>query len=442
MFHIDPMKDPAPVPDSYWAATANPLDQGISDFHGNETADAVVIGAGFTGLSTGLHLAEAGVDVLVIDANEPGWGASGRNNGQVVAALKHEPHEIEAHYGLERGRRLIQAIGQAPDMVFDIIARYSIECDARRCGIITAAHSPDALVNLQKRTDIWQRRGAPLEMLSQDDMRDKAGTSYYFGGSRDPRGGAINPLAFARGMASAVMTAGGRVRKNASVKRIVPTSEGYRLELNGGNITAGKVIIGTNAYTGDFWPDLKRTFIPVRTPQLVSSPLDPAMLARILPGGEIMSDLRRLMLGVRVHGGNRLHLGGGGGTSGTKREGPYHNMMRLCRQVYPFLKDLEWEYRWTGFMAMTPDFYPRLFELAPGMVAALGYSGRGIGTATLLGREIAAWVAGKTALDELVMPLSRYQELPYYPIKEALVETAIKYYDFRDRIVHAVNHRS
>jgi glycine/D-amino acid oxidase-like deaminating enzyme len=437
---VDPMDDPKQIAESYWTFTAPPLPD-IDDFGGSERADVAVIGAGYTGLSTALHLAERGVDVLVVDANEPGWGASGRNHGQVVAALKHEPHEIEAKFGRERGQRLIDAIGAAPDMVFGIIERHRIQCDGRRCGIITAAHSPKALSNLHKRTDTWRSRGVPLEMLSQEEMAQRSGTAYYLGGSRDPRGGAINPLGYARGLAKAVIDKGGRVRKNAYVKRVQKSGAQYSLELSNGTITAEKVVIATNAYTGDFWPGLKKTFIPIRTSQLVSEPLEPSLISRILPGGETMSDLRRLMLGVRVHADNRLHLGGGGGTSGAYRKSQYENMKKLGRQVFPFLGELKWGFRWSGFMCMTPDFYPRLFELGPGIAAALGYSGRGIGTATLLGHELAKWASGETLISDLAMPVSSYKEIPYYPIKEILVEAAIRYYCESDRLVHALNHR-
>ncbi len=442
MLRAVPLNDPETVPDFYWATTAPPATS-IDAFEGGRlAADVVIIGAGFTGLSAGLHLAERGIDVLVIDAKEPGWGASGRNNGQVVAALKHEPHEIEKAFGEERGRQLIDAIGNAPNMVFGLIEKYGIECGARRRGIITAAHSPLALSNLQRRTEAWQARGVGLSMLSREEMEGRSGSSYYLGGCFDPRGGALNPLALSRGLAKAILSAGGRLRKNALVKGITSSGGQHVLELANGSIAAKKVVIATNGYTGDFWPGLKKTFIPVRTPQLVTAPLDPDLVARILPRGEAMSDLRRLVLGVRVHPDNRLHLGGGGGTSGSDREGQYSNMLRLCRQVFPFLKDVKWEFRWTGFMAMTPDYYPRLFELGPGIVAALGYSGRGIGTGTLLGHEIAKWVACEARLLDLALPLSSFRELPYYPIKELLVEAAIKYYDARDRFVHYTSHRN
>lgn len=430
-----PMNDSQEMPPSYWAATAPPI-KPVESFEGDQRADVAVIGAGFTGLSTALHLAERDVDVLVVDANEPGWGASGRNNGQVVAALKHEPHEVEATFGVDRGGRLIEAIGGGPDLVFGIIDRYGIECAAQRKGIITAAHSGKALASLQKRTDVWLARGAPLRMLSEAQVHERIGSTYYHGACLDPRGGAINPLAYARGLAASAIARGARIYRDGLVQGLERCGDRWRLKLANGSVLADKVVIGTNAYTGNFWPGLKKTFVPTRTPQLVSAPLTPDLHQRILPGGEVMSDTRALTFGVRMHPDGRLHLGGGGGTSGADRESPFKSMQRLCRQVFPFLKGLAWDFRWTGFMAMTPDRYPRLFELAPGVVAALGYSGRGIATATLLGRELAEWAGDGSGIDDLALPRSSYRELPYYPIKEIAVEAAIIYYAARDRWAH------
>jgi glycine/D-amino acid oxidase-like deaminating enzyme len=427
-----PMSDPPGMPDSYWAATAAPCPP-VPDFDGGETAETVVIGAGYTGLSAALHLAEQGRRVLVLDAHEPGWGASGRNNGQVVAALKHEPHEIEQRFGQERGRALIRAIGEGPDLVLGLIARHRIECTARRSGILTAAHSPKSLADLKRRVEIWNARGAPLRLLSRDEMEAASGTGFYAGGCLDPRGGAINPLGYARGLARAVMEAGGAIRQKARVRSIERAGTQWRVTTDRGGVDADRVIIGTNAYTGTFWPGLRKTFLPARTPQLVSRPLRDNVARSILPGGQIMSDTRALTVGVRLHEDGRLHLGGGNGTAGGESDALYAPLARHARLLYPQLGELEWQYRWTGFMAMTPDRYPRLFELAPGVAAALGYSGRGICTATILGAELARWAAGDAGIDELAMPASSFRALPYYPLRGIIVDTAVRYYGFRDR---------
>jgi len=432
-----PMDDPAGLPNSYWAATARPGSP-VPDFEGSQKAEIVVIGAGYTGLSAALHLAECGHSVLVLDAHEPGWGASGRNNGQVVAALKHEPHEIEARFGAQRGAELIRIVGEGPNVVFDLIKRYQIECDARRSGIITAAHSWASLADLKRRVEIWTRRGAPLRLLSRAELEAASGASSYLGGCLDPRGGAINPLGYARGLARAVIEKGGIIRKNAHVRRIERASVDrvgmrWRVATDNGSVDTNTIIIGTNAYTGPFWPGLQKTFLPARTPQIVSQPLGNNLAKSILPEGHIMSDTRYMTVGVRLHTDGRLHLGGGAGTAGPESEALFNSLANYSRLLYPHLGKLRWQYRWTGFMAMTPDRYPRLFELAPGVAAALGYSGRGICTATILGRELARWATGEAGIDDLVLPASTYRTLPYYPFRALIVGSAVRYYGFRDR---------
>ena len=435
-----PLNDPPGMPDSYWAATAA-TGPPVADFHGSETAETVVIGAGYTGLSAALHLAERGRSVLVLDANEPGWGASGRNNGQVVAALKHEPHEIEQRFGQERGAALIRAIGEGPDLVLGLIARHCIDCAARRSGILTAAHSLKSLADLKRRVEIWNARGAPLRLLSRDEMAAASGTGAYAGGCLDPRGGAINPLGYARGLARAVMAAGGAIRQKALVRSIKRAGTQWRVTTDRGGVDADSVIIGTNAYTGAFWPGLQKIFLPTRTPQLVSRPLRDNVAKSILPGGQIMSDTRALTVGVRMHEDGRLHMGGGNGTAGGESDALYAALARHARLLYPqigpHLGELDWQYRWTGFMAMTPDRYPRLFELAPGVAAALGYSGRGICTATILGAELARWAAGDAGIDELAMPASSFRTLPYYALRGIIVDSAVRYYSRRDRVAGA-----
>ena len=430
------MDDPPSLPRSYWAATAAPGPP-IPALDGSETADVVVVGAGYTGLSAALHLAQRGAAVLVVDAHEPGWGASGRNNGQVVAALKHEPHEIEQRFGLERGSTLIDAIGGGPDLVLGLVERYGMTCEARRCGILTAAHSTAALAGLEQRVEIWNARGVPLALLSRQAMSAASGSDAWLGGCLDPRGGAINPLGYARGLAAAVLAEGGAIRRDARVSTIRRSKGGWQVVTDRGALAAQTVIVGTNAYTGSVWPGLGRTFIAARTPQLVSQPFGDNVARTILPGGHILSDTRYLTVGVRMHADGRLHMGGGNGTAGPESDALYAPLARHAQRLFPRLGAVEWQYRWTGLMAMTPDRYPRLFELAPGVAAALGYSGRGICTATLMGRELARWAAGEAGIDDLVLPASRFRALPYHALGGLIVETAVRYHAFRDRHIAA-----
>ncbi len=427
------MDDPAGPPQSYWRAIAPPL-PAIPHFTGDARATVAIVGAGFTGLSAALHLADQGVDVVVVDAREPGWGASGRNNGQVVAALKHEPQELEASFGKQRSDLLIEAVGKGPDLVFALIDRFNIDCQASRNGIITAARSERDLLGLKQRTDIWIAHGTPLRLLTREETEAKTGTGVYRGACLDPRGGAINPLAYARGLAAAVLGLGGRIFTNALVQKMTRSNDRWVLQLDQGRITADRVIIGTNAHTGHFWPELSQTILPVRTPQIVSKPLTSNLRRKILPDGQPMSDTRALTVGVRMHPDGRLHLGGGGGTSGQGRRKLFRQLAAKAGKMFPFLPDLEWEFQWTGVMAITPDRYPRLFDLAPGVAASLGYSGRGVAMATIMGRELARWAADEAPLDRLALPVSSFAGLPYHRAKEFLIEAALLYYAAKDQL--------
>ena len=221
--------------------------------------------------------------------------------------------------------------------------------------------------------------------------------------------------------------------EKAEVCAINRTRSQWRVTTDRGGVDADSVIIGTNAYTGSFWPGLQKTFLPARTPQLVSRPLRDNVAKSILPGGQIMSDTRYLTVGVRMHEDGRLHLGGGNGTAGTESDALYAPLARHARLLYPQVGELNWEYRWSGFMAMTPDRYPRLFELSPGVAAALGYSGRGICTATILGRELARWAAGEAGINELAMPASSFRTLTYHALRGIIIDSAVRYYSVLDR---------
>jgi glycine/D-amino acid oxidase-like deaminating enzyme len=432
------MDDSGGPPHSYWRAIAPPLPD-LPRFTGDAVATVAVVGAGFTGLSAALHLAEQGVDVVVLDAREPGWGASGRNNGQVVAALKHEPQELESRFGKERSDALIEAVGKGPDLVFGLIDRFNIDCRASRNGIITAARSERDLLGLRRRTDIWIARGTPLRLLTPEETASKTGTGVYRGACLDPRGGSINPLAYARGLAAAVLRLGGGIFTHALVQKITRHEDRWVLQLDQGRITAERVIIGTNAHTGPFWPGLAQTILPVRTPQLVSKPLTSNLRRKILPDGQVMSDTRALTVGVRMHPDGRLHLGGGGGTARGGREKLFKQLAAKAGKMFPFLPDLEWEFQWTGVMAITPDRYPRLFDLAPGVAASLGYSGRGVAMATIMGRELARWATGEAPLDQLALPVSRFAGLPYHRAKEFFIEAGLLYYAAKDQF-HQIRH--
>jgi glycine/D-amino acid oxidase-like deaminating enzyme len=430
-----PTEDTCPISGLY-AASAPPAPP-TQSLQGNRRVAIAIIGAGFTGLSTALHLAERGIAPLVIEAKEIGWGASSRNFGQVVPYFKHDQDHVLRHFGTDVGERLIAAAGGAPDLVFSLIERHKIACTPVRKGLIFAAHSPAARAGLEERTAFWQRRGAPIEMLDGPDTAAAIGSPFYAACSLDRRGGTINPLAYVRGLAAAATKAGAAIVTQTPVLDLDRAGTQWRLRTPHGEVVADSVVLATNAYTESrLWPGLRESVIPMRAYQLASRPLGENLRRSILPQGQPLTDTRPLFSGVRLHPDGRLQASADGPAFDHEGEAAVSKLTRRLQTIFPQLGPLEWEYRWAGWVAMTYDRYPHLHALAPGLWAGLGYSGRGIGLATLMGREIAARIAG-TATEDLAFPITSLEPRRITRIAKPLVGSLMTYYrmcDAFDRI--------
>lgn len=382
------------MPASLWAATAGDRPRRPA-LTADTSCDVVIVGAGYTGLSAALHLAEAGKAVIVIDEVEPGWGASGRNGGQVIPGLKYDPDELEAIYGPDLGPRVVATVGGAADLVFNLIARHAIDCGATRTGWIQAAHSERALAAFAKRVGQWRARGVEARMLDRDGIATLVGSNRYIGGWIDPRGGTVQPLQYALGLAQAAEAAGARLFARTPATAIEKSGEEWRVVTPAGTVSAAKLILATNAYTDRIWPGLKQTVVPVFSLQGATSPLRGAAAERVLAQGQSVSDSFRLLRYFRRSPDGRLVMG----TRGPFTDAPAtrHAAMisRAIADIYPDLAGIAIEHLWTGRVAMTDDHIPHLHELAPNAYAALGYNGRGVAMATVLGKLVAERAAGK-----------------------------------------------
>jgi glycine/D-amino acid oxidase-like deaminating enzyme len=430
-----PSEDPCPIPDFYSsfappAPATNPID-------GSTRTGVAIIGAGFTGLSTALHLAERGIASVVLEAKEIGWGASSRNFGQVVPYFKHDQAHVLRHFGPETGERLITAAGNAPDLVFGLIERHGIACTPVRNGLIFAAHSPAARGSLAERTAFWQSRGAPVEMHDGPDAHAFIGSSFYAACSIDRRGGTINPLAYVRGLAAAAIKAGAKISPRTSVSSLARVGNEWHLATSRGEVIADTVVLATNAYTESrLWPGLRQSLIPMRSYQIVSRPLGENVRRSILPRYQPLTDTRPLYSGIRLHPNGRLQASADGPAFYGSGVAKVAKLSRRIGQIFPQIDTLEWEYRWTGWVAMTLDRYPHLHALAPNLWTGLGYSGRGIGLATLMGREIAGRVAG-VAEQDLVMPVTSLKPSWITRAARPLVNSLIAYYRVQDAVAAA-----
>lgn len=430
-FHSPASRSSPDLPQSLWAATAipPPVTEPLQD---SRQADVIIVGGGYTGLSTALHLAERGIQACVLEARTPGWGASGRNGGQVIPGLKHDPDTLVAMHGRERAEPLIDMIGSGADTVFGLIDRYAIPCHPVRAGWIQTAHSTRVLESLLKRAQQWQARGAKVEILDRAQVGARLGTDAFVGGWVDRRAGSIHPLSYARGLARAAQTLKAGIYGNTLVTGLERVGGQWQATTaSGATVRAPHVVIGTNGYTDGLWPGLAQTVLAANSFIIATRPLQGAAASSILPGGEVASDSRRLLLYFRRDDQGRFLLGGRGPFAEPSGPEDWKHLTRSLGLLYPGLLGVPVEYRWAGRVAITRDFVPHVHEPAPGAIIALGYNGRGVAMATQLGKQIAARIAGESSFP---YPLTDIKPLPLHRLRRLYIGLGVAYYGLLDML--------
>jgi glycine/D-amino acid oxidase-like deaminating enzyme len=297
--------------------------------------------------------------------------------------------------------------------------------------LIFGAHAADGARTLAERAAYWQGRGAAVEMLDKAASEMAIGSSFYATALLDHRGVHLNPFTYARGLAAAAVTAGARIAEAAPVNAIDRADGMWRLTSGPHTVTADAVIIATNAYTGSLWPGLAEAVLPLRGHGVISAPLSDNLRRAILPGGQALTDTRRLFSGVRIRADGRLQASLDGPAFGAEATPDLRKLDARISRLFPFLGRLNWEENWSGFIAMTPDQFPRVHVLGRDLYAALGYSGRGIAAATLIGAELAARVRGVADAD-LVFPASQIRPIPLRRFVHIPVWALMNWWRFRD----------
>jgi glycine/D-amino acid oxidase-like deaminating enzyme len=424
------MANALPLPPSLWVATARPP-PATPPLDMSRRADVAIVGAGYSGLAAALQLAEAGASVVVLETGEPGWGASGRNGGQVIPGLKSDPDELVAMFGPEAGEHLARVAGGAPDTVFALIARHGIDCEARQCGWIQPAFAAADLGLIAHRAEQWQRRGAPVAVLDRDGVRRLVGSPIYHGGLIDRRAGSVQPLSYSRGLARAAQKAGALVCGGSRVTALARDGGRWKVTTaHGPMVSAERVLLATNGYTDALWPRLRRTVIAANSFQVATRRLPDAMRQTVLPEGHVASDTRKLLLYYRCDHG-RLIMGGRGPFCEPAGPRDYRHLEMVIGLLFPQLKGTRCEFYWAGRVALTRDHVPHVHQPASGLTVFLGYNGRGVAMATTLGTLVAKNLIAP-ADNPLPLPITDIRPIPLHSLHRIYATAILQSYRLRD----------
>lgn len=416
--------------DSLWnntacvAPVAEPLLETVN-------CDVAIIGAGFTGLNAALELAQNGVNVRTLEAGVLGIGSSGRSGGQVNLGLNLGPSELIAKFGIKQGERLIQAVVSAPDHVFNLIREHGLDCDPVKNGWVQGAVRPAYLDAQRKLIADYAQFGVPLDLLDKHELQAKTGTSAYVGGLFCPLAGSIQPLSYTRELARVAMQNGAQIHTNSAVTQLVKTKDGWRVDTAQGQLNCKTVLICTNAYTGDVVSGLKKMVVPVRTILVASEPLSQHMQAVILPRQVTFVDKRRLILYFRYDRDGRLCVGDHGPSRDTFKLTDFTNLKKRAAAVFPELAKVRWDYHWGGRVAMTKNALPFMHQIAPGLIAGMGYNGRGVAMGSMMGKLLANHVLSDAESDS-AFPLTQPSQYKMHAFRDIGVSTAIKWFTLRD----------
>lgn len=421
-----------PYVNSYYAATRNPgadypvLDEVIE-------CDVCVIGAGYTGLSSALFLAEAGYSVTVLEAAKVGFGASGRNGGQLVNSYSRDVDVIEQRYGDKSAEVLGSMIFEGGNIIRQRIQQYGIQCDYRPGGIFAAMNSKQ-LKGLAEQKSNWERYGnQQLRMLDANEIGKEVGSRRYVGGLLDMSGGHIHPLNLALGEAAAFVGLGGRIFEQSAAIDI-KYGEPHIISTAKGRVRAKYLLIAGNAYLSqDLDPRVTRKSMPCGSQIVVTKPLPDAVVKNLITNNYCVEDCNYLLDYFRITGDNRLLYGGGVVYGAREPKDIEQLILPKILKTFPQLKGVEIDYRWTGNFLLTMSRMPQFGRVEKNAYFMQGYSGHGVTCSHLAGKLISEMIRGDAERFDAFASLPHMPMLGGRTFQVPLTAMGAAYYSMRDR---------
>jgi gamma-glutamylputrescine oxidase len=416
--------------DSYYSATANQT-MTLPALQGDESADVCVIGGGYMGLSSALHLAERGYDVILLEAERVGWGASGRNGGQCSIGQRHSQDELEKEFGLPNARVLWDLSLEAVNTVRELIDRYKIDCDLKRGVLQAAAKQSDAEWYRKYARLMQDRYGLACRFIEGEELRHTTGSKAFRGGFVEYESAHLHPLNYALGLAAAAAGKGVRVYENSRVLNYNRRSPSC-VSTAQGSVTAPYVVLACNGYLGRLEPRIAGKIMPINNFIIATEPLDEELRLQLNPLDLAMHDSKFVVNYWKLSGDGRLLFGGGENYTQCFPKDIKGFVRKYMLELYPQLKDVRVDYGWGGTLAVTMNRLPSFGRLAPDVYYAMGFSGHGVQMATLAGKLIASAIAGNAEKFDVFARLP----IPTFPGGTLLrwpgLVAAMSYYSLRD----------
>ncbi|AZP13940.1 MULTISPECIES: NAD(P)/FAD-dependent oxidoreductase [Undibacterium] len=417
---------------SYYAASAHPSPERPA-LRGAIEADICIIGAGYTGLSAGLHLAEAGFKVVILEQAKVGWGASGRNGGQIVHSYSRDIDVIESSYGKEKAKPLAEMMFEGAQIIRDRVAKYNIKCDLKDGGVY-AALSKKKVKALEEQKELWEKWGHKnLSLIDQpSEIKKVVNTDRYEAILVDKTGGHFHPLNLTLGEAAAFEQNSGVIYEHSAVTK-VDRGANPVVHTAQGQVKAKFVILACNAYIGDLEPKLAKMSMPCGTQVITTEPLG-SMADELIPSDYCVEDNNFLLDYYRLSGDKRM-IFGGGVIYGARDPAHIESIIRPnMYKVFPQLKNVKVDYGWTGNFLLTLSRMPEVGKLSENIYYSQGCSGHGITFTHLIGRLLAEAIQGQAER------FSAFECLPHYPfpggrlLRVPLTAMGAVWYDLRDKL--------